>query len=99
MSEYNERFSKEGIRKKKEKREDILRVLRQRLCKITEQRIILIDFILGSEDMTSKEIYIEIIKKYPGIGIATVYRTIKILEEIGAIRIERTCSRVRIKHH
>lgn len=63
----------------------ILQELRDRGCRITNQRRLLIDIILDNECSCCKEIYYQAVKKDPTIGIATVYRLIKTLEEIGAI--------------
>lgn len=49
--------------------------------RITNQRRALIDTILENECYSSKEIYYNAIKKNPNIGMATVYRMIKVLEE------------------
>jgi len=66
-------------------KEVILQELRDRGCRITNQRRLLIDIIIGNECSCCKEIYYQAIKTDPTIGIATVYRLIKTLEEIGAI--------------
>lgn len=66
-------------------KEVILQELRDRGCRITNQRRLLIDIIVGKECSCCKEIYYQAIKSDPTIGIATVYRLIKTLEEIGAI--------------
>lgn len=65
---------------------EIIRRLRKAGCRITKQRLILIDIILEGDCSCSKEIYYKAIKEDKTIGKATVYRMINALEEIGAIK-------------
>ena len=67
-------------------KEQAIEELRKQGYRITKQRKILIDIILGQNCSCCKEVYILAIKKDPGIGIATVYRTIDALEKIGALK-------------
>ncbi|WP_418488520.1 transcriptional repressor [Dialister invisus] len=67
------------------KKETILRELKARGGRITKQRKILLDIILEEQCDCCKEIYYKVIKRDPAIGSATVYRTISLLEDIGAI--------------
>lgn len=66
-------------------KELILRKLRERGFRITRQRCILLDIILGEEFSCCKEIYYKASKMDKNVGVATVYRMINTLEEIGAI--------------
>ncbi|MCI6995631.1 MAG: transcriptional repressor [Eubacterium sp.] len=54
-------------------------------CRITKQRKILLDIILQEECACCKEIYYKATSVDPSIGVATVYRMVNLLEEIGAI--------------
>lgn len=63
----------------------ILKQLRQKGCRITKQREILIDVILQKNCSCCKEIYYYAIKKDPNIGMATIYRMMNVLEEIGVL--------------
>ncbi|MDO4305624.1 MAG: transcriptional repressor [Eubacteriales bacterium] len=63
----------------------ILKQLRQKGCRITRQRELLIDVILQKNCSCCKEIYYYAIKKDQNIGMATIYRIMNILEEIGAL--------------
>lgn len=63
----------------------ILERLRERGCRITKQRRIILDIILENECSSCKEIFYRAVKTDNKIGSATVYRMINILEEIGAI--------------
>lgn len=67
------------------KREIIFDKLRKNGCRITKQRKKLIDVILENDCSSCKEIYYYASKFNSKIGIATVYRMIKTMEDIGAI--------------
>ncbi len=64
----------------------ILDQLRERGCRITKQREILIDVILREKCNNCKEIYYHAVKEDSEIGMATVYRMMNILEDIGALK-------------
>lgn len=66
-------------------RELVIQKLRERGCRITKQRLMLLDIILNEECSSCKEIYYKASAEDSGIGMATVYRMINTLEEIGAI--------------
>jgi Fur family ferric uptake transcriptional regulator len=66
-------------------KEMIIEKLKENGCRITKQRLVLIDIILGNECQSCKEIYYKAVEIDDNIGIATVYRMINALEEIGAI--------------
>ena len=63
----------------------IISRLKQQGCRITKQRLMLLDVILEEDCSSCKEIYYKAIKKDPKIGAATVYRMVNKLAEIGAI--------------
>ncbi|MDE5781108.1 MAG: transcriptional repressor [Lachnospiraceae bacterium] len=67
------------------KKEIVIQKLRERGCRITKQRLILLDIILEENCSCCKEIYYKASRMDDKIGSATVYRMINILEEIGAI--------------
>ena len=67
------------------KKEQIFQKLREQGCRITKQRRMLLDVILEEDCSCCKEIYYKASMKDPGIGTATVYRMVNVLEEIGAI--------------
>ena len=66
-------------------RDKVLDELKKNGFRITNQRKLLIDIILSDECSCCKEIYYEAVRQDPSIGIATVYRMVKTLEDIGAI--------------
>lgn len=65
--------------------EEILQRLREEGYRITNQRRLIIEAILANDCSCCKEIYYQVHKKDPDMGIATVYRMIKTLEEIGIV--------------
>jgi Fur family ferric uptake transcriptional regulator len=68
-----------------EQKEQIMQRLRDNGCRITNQRKIILDIILEGECTSCKEIYYKALKTDSTIGIATVYRMVNTLEEIGII--------------
>lgn len=68
-----------------QQREIIIQQLRDSGCRITKQRLIILDIILNSDPSCIKEIYREAVKKDKNIGSATVYRMVNTLEEIGVL--------------
>lgn len=82
------RLSVRGLRKtmnNQNQKEEIIVKLRSRNYRITNQRKILLDIILEGEYTSCKEIYYKATKVDPAIGMATIYRMINTLEEIGVI--------------
>lgn len=65
-------------------KELVIQKLREQGCRITKQRQILLNVILQEECTSCKEIYYKAASIDPGIGAATVYRMVNVLEEIGA---------------
>lgn len=66
-------------------KELVIQKLREKGCRITKQRQILLDVILQEECASCKEIYYKATSIDRSIGAATVYRMVNLLEEIGAI--------------
>lgn len=67
------------------RKEQIIEKLKENGCRITKQRLMLIDIILEDDCSSCKEIFYKASKADHRIGVATVYRMINALEEIGAI--------------
>lgn len=67
------------------KQEILLAELKKNGCRLTNQRKLLIDIILKDDCCCCKEIYYQAIKQDPSIGIATVYRMVKMLEDMGVL--------------
>ena len=66
-------------------KEAIVQKLKASGCRITKQRLMLLDIILEENCSCCKEIYYRASRIDPSIGTATVYRMVNTLEEIGAI--------------
>ena len=69
----------------KMQKELIIQKLKEQSCRITKQRQMILDVILSEECSSCKEIYYLASKADPSIGMATVYRLVKTLEEAGLI--------------
>ena len=87
MSETGRREKKESknYRRTNMRKEQIFQKLREKGCRITKQRQRLLDVILREECASCKEIYYKAREEHIKIGMATVYRMVNLLEEIGAI--------------
>ena len=68
----------------KMQKEMVIERLKEQGCRITKQRLILLDIILSEECSCCKEIFYEASKRDKGIGQSTVYRMVSLLEEVGA---------------
>lgn len=82
-----ERLTEEqkSIAGRSDQKQVIINRLKEKGCRITKQRLMLLDVILENECSSCKEIYYKAIKYDHTIGTATVYRMVNTLEEIGAI--------------
>ena len=77
--------------------------LKKKGYKLTPQRRAIVDVIIEKEGehLTAEEIYDEVKKVCPDIGLATVYRTVLLLEEVGVIfklDLNDGCSRYELVH-
>ena len=66
-------------------KELIVQKLKDSGCRITKQRMELLDIILENKCSSCKEIFYRASREDDSIGIATVYRMVNALEEIGVI--------------
>lgn len=66
-------------------RDVIIAKLKENGMRLTEQRKLIVDIIVNEEYSCCKEVYFLAHKRDSGIGIATVYRMLNLLEDIGAI--------------
>ena len=64
-------------------KERIIAKLKANGCRITKQRMELLDIILENRCSSCKEIFYRASRQDESIGIATVYRMVNALEEIG----------------
>ena len=70
-----------------ESQERFKTLLKQNGLKVTTQRVAILE-VLNSrpgEHLTAEEIYDYVKRRYPDIGIATVYRTIQVLSDLNLI--------------
>lgn len=67
------------------RKDAVIEKLRKQGFRITKQRYILLDIILDEDCSSCKEIYYKAVKRDDSIGIATVYRMVNTLEDIGVI--------------
>ncbi|HHV75274.1 MAG TPA: transcriptional repressor [Thermoanaerobacterium sp.] len=67
--------------------DDIKENLKQKGFKLTTQRRAILDVIIENREkhLSSEEIYDLVREKYPEIGLATVYRTLQLFDEMGII--------------
>lgn len=66
--------------------DEILEKLRQRYCRITPQRIAILKAFLQRPDHPSVEqVYVDVKKNFPTTSLATVYKTVNLLKEVGEI--------------
>ncbi|ADL51578.1 ferric uptake regulator, Fur family [Clostridium cellulovorans 743B] len=75
--------------------ENILQYLKEKGYKLTHQRKVVLEVIIDNvgNHLTVEELYELVKKQYPDIGLATVYRTIQLLEEMGLVL------RLELDHH
>ena len=65
---------------------DIVSRLSQKGYRMTPQRLMILEVIEGaSGHVSAEEIYQDIRKRYPGLNISTVYRTLELLKETGLV--------------
>lgn len=83
--------------------EELKENLKEKGYKLTPQRRAILDIIIEKEGqhLTAEEIYDEVKKVCPDIGLATVYRTVLLLEEVNVIYkldLNDGCSRYELVH-
>ena len=71
---------------REQEKKQILELFRKKGMRITKQRELILDIVLENECRCCKEIYYRAAKKDKNIGIATVYRMINSLSELGLFR-------------
>ncbi|MCR4745172.1 MAG: transcriptional repressor [Lachnospiraceae bacterium] len=72
------------------KSSEVLDRLRKSGCRVTRQRRLIVDIILKNDYTTCKDLYCQVASEDDTIGVATVYRMVRQLEDIGVLRrIER----------
>ena len=66
--------------------EYVISLLKEKGFRITKQRKLMIDIILNSNGASCKEIYHKVVSRDSTVGSATVYRMIRLLEDIGIVK-------------
>lgn len=66
-------------------KEQVIQEFQKRGKRITGQREMLLDVLLEGNWTNCKDIYYEARKREPNLGMATVYRMVNALEEIGIL--------------
>ena len=66
--------------------EFVISLLKDKGFRITKQRRLIIEIILKNDGASCKEIYHKVVSKDSTIGSATVYRMIRLLEDIGVLK-------------
>lgn len=79
------RYGTESYHRTQMQKDRIIQKLKERGCRITRQRLLLLDIILEEKCSCCKEIFYKAARQDEKIGSATVYRMINTLEDIGAI--------------
>jgi Fur family ferric uptake transcriptional regulator len=60
--------------------------LRKHMCRITVPRRIILDVLSKEEKhLSAEDIFFKVHKRYPDIGLTTVYRTLNLLTQIGLV--------------
>ena len=66
--------------------DEILHAIRQQGLRLTIPRKGIIEVLHGAGSyLSADDIYLKVIQKYPGIGLATIYRTLVMLSDIGVL--------------
>ncbi len=74
------------MKKSQDRFDDIIAKLRQRECRITPQRIaILKTFLHSNEHPSVEQVYKQVKADFPTTSLATVYKTVNLLKDIGEI--------------
>jgi len=83
-SEYKQKI---GVISSMNNKADFNKILKEKGYKFTSQRQHVFEVVTENDGkhLNSQEIYELVRKKYPEIGVATVYRTLALLEEMGLI--------------
>lgn len=66
-------------------RDQILGKLRDNGCRITKQRELIVDVIISNDHSSCKDICNKVMSRDDTVGMATVYRMIRVLEDIGVL--------------
>jgi Fur family peroxide stress response transcriptional regulator len=66
--------------------ESIIGIMRNKGFRVTPQRVAIVEYVMNTDSHPSaEEIYKLIKKKYPMVSLATVYKTLELLTEMGVV--------------
>ena len=86
MSDRSKGSEEQPLTRVSQEKDAILGLLRKNGFRITKQRKLILDIVFSHECTCCKEIYYEARAKDASIGIATVYRMINTLTDLGVFR-------------
>lgn len=66
--------------------EQVMDRLKDNGCRITKQRKLIVDVIMNNDFTSCKDIYYQVVALDKTVGMATVYRMIRVLEDIGVVK-------------
>lgn len=67
--------------------EELVEKLRAQACRITPQRLALLELLVSSHDHPSAgQLYEKLKKQFPTMSLATVYKTLNLLRDMGEVR-------------
>ena len=66
--------------------EQVMDRLKDNGCRITKQRKLIVDVIMNNDFTSCKDIYYQVVALDKSVGMATVYRMIRVLEDIGVVK-------------
>ncbi|MCR4901593.1 MAG: transcriptional repressor [Butyrivibrio sp.] len=66
--------------------EQVIDKLKNNGCRITKQRKLIVDVIMNNDFTSCKDIYYQVVALDKTVGMATVYRMIRVLEDIGVVK-------------
>ncbi|UCE97193.1 MAG: transcriptional repressor, partial [Dehalococcoidia bacterium] len=89
------------------KKQEIIETLKQKNYKLTRQRLAILDTIVNNQNhLSPADVYQKVNKRYPSIGLVTVYRTLELLAHLGFIcemHVDNSCRSYMIRkssgHH
>ena len=86
MSDMSNSREEQPLTRVSREKDAILALLRENGFRITKQRRLILDIVFAHECTCCKEIYYEALAKDSSIGIATVYRMINTLTDLGVFQ-------------
>lgn len=86
MSDMSNGGEEQALTRVSQEKDAILALLRKNGFRITKQRKLILDIVFSHECTCCKEIYYEALAKDSSIGIATVYRMINTLTDLGVFQ-------------